>query len=144
MRDTCKQLRLSVFNCLNGNLNGRNIYDEKKKVGATDTMFVILSTQQESPIQDNDSTWISTSSIDIEIIAKTDSETSKDDIDELANLILSLVFPTRSTCALIAPSNLEFQNAVCSRTITRNISLSETESILSKIITFTTTIVQQL
>lgn len=132
-----------MFTCLNGNLGGVKVYDEKKKVGATDDIFVLLSTQSESPTEDNDCAWITRSSIDVEIIVKTGSEVSKDTIDDLANTILALVKPTVSTHGLVTPSNFQFQNLFCESSISRNISLSETESILSKILKFTCTIVEQ-
>jgi len=143
MRDTSKPYRISLFDLLNGALGGVKVYDEKKKVGAADSVFVLLSTQQETPTEENDCTWINRSSIDVEIIAKTGSEVTKDTVDDLANTILGLVFPTRQTIGVTVPSGLEFQNMRMEKIISRNISLSETESILSKIITFTTDIVQQ-
>lgn len=143
MRDTCKPYRLAMFNCLTGNLGGINVYDEKRKVADTNTTFVLLSTQQETPTEENDCNFITRSSIDIEIISKTGSEVSKDTIDDLANLILQLVIPSVATSGLTAPSGYQFHIPVCDRSISRNISISETESILSKILTFTTVIVQQ-
>lgn len=143
MRDTSKQLRLSVFNCLSGNLGGVPVYDEKKKVSTTDSTFILLSTQQETPSDQNDCTWICRSSIDIEIIQKSGSEVSKDTIDDLSNTVLTLLLPTPGTTGLSPAYNLQFQNGFCESVISRNISLSETESILQKIVRFVVTIVQQ-
>lgn len=143
MRDTCKPYRLAVFNCLNGNLNGINVYDEKKKVAATDTVFVILSTQQETPTDLNDCAFITRSSIDIEIVCKTGFEVTKDTIDDVANLILKLITPTVQTSGLTTPSGFQFEIPVCTRTLTRNVSITDSESVLVKILTFTTDIVTQ-
>ena len=117
-------------------------YDEKKSVLASDTVFAILSTQQETPALDNDCTWIQKSSIDIEIYQKTGSEVTKDLIDDLSNQVLALLLPTPWATPL-AFSNLQFTNPYCESIISRNISLSETESIMQKVIRFVVTIVQQ-
>lgn len=143
MRDTKKQLRLAVFSCLSGNLGGVSVYDEKRKVTATDNTFVILSTQQETPSNENDCSWISRSSIDIEIYQKTGSEVSKDTIDDLSNTVLTLLMPTISTSGLTAPANLQFCNPFCESNLTRNLSLSETESVLLGVVRFVITIIQQ-
>lgn len=143
MRDTCKPYRLAIYNCLNGNLGGIKVYDEKKKVGATDTLFVLLSTQQETPIEENDCAFISKSSIDIEIVQKTGFEVTKDTIDDLANIILTLVIPDTQSSCLTAPSGFQFLIPTVTRTLTRNVSITDSESILVKIITITTQIVTQ-
>ena len=143
MRDTCKPYRIAMFNLLNGNLGGINVYDEKKKVGAADKVFVLLSTQQETQVEENDCSWITRSSIDLEIVAKSGSEVTKDTVDDLANLIIGLVLPTIQTSGLTAPSGFQFSGLVLEKTISRNISLSETESILTKILTFVTQIIEQ-
>ena len=143
MRDVSKPFRLSVFNCLNGNLSGRPVYDEKQKVTASDTLFVLLSTQQQTQIEQNDCTWINRCSIDIEVIQKTGSEVSKDDIDDTANDILTLILPTPTTCGLTEPGGLQFCNPVCESIISRNLSLSETESVVQKVIRVVVQIIQQ-
>jgi hypothetical protein len=143
MRDTCKPYRLAMFNCLNGHLGGINVYDEKKKRLATDTVFVLLSTQQETPIEDNDCAFITKSSIDIEIVTKTGFEVTKDTADDLANLIMQLVIPDTQSSGLTAPSGFQFLIPQCTRTLTRNVSITDSESILVKILTFTTQIITQ-
>ena len=143
MRDVSKPFRLAVFNCLNGNLSGVPVYDEKQKVPASDTLFVLLSTQQQTQIEENDCTWINRCSIDIEVIQKTGSEVSKDDIDDTTNDILTLILPTPTTCGLIAPGGLQFCNPVCESIISRNLSLSETESVVQKVIRVVVQIIQQ-
>lgn len=119
------------------------MYDEKRLVSSTASVYVLLSTQQEVPIEQNDCTWINSSSIDIEVYQKTGSEVSKDTIDDISNTILTLLIPTPSTNGLGSSSNLQFSGADCESVISRNLSISETESILIKIIRFVTTIVQQ-
>lgn len=118
-------------------------YDEKKSVLASDKIFALLSTQQETLTDENDCTWITRSSIDIEIYQKTGSEVSKDLIDDLSNAILVRLMPTPQTTNIIDPSNLQFCNHRIDSIISRNISLSETESVLEKIIRFSVQIIQQ-
>lgn len=142
MRDVCKQHRIATFTALNGNLGGINLYDEKKKVGQTDTLFVVFSTQQQTPTDDNDCTWISRNTLDIEIIQKSGSEVSKDVVDDLSNLILSILLPTPGVTN-ITSGNLQFGYARAESIISRNLSISDTESIIQKIIRFSVTIVQQ-
>lgn len=142
MRDTQKQLRLAVFNALNGVISVP-VYDEKKLVSATDDTYVLLSTQQETPTEETDCTWITRSSIDLQVMQKTGSEVSKDDIDDISNEILVILMPTRGTLGITAPSGLEFQNPAIESIVSRDLSLSETESILIKLVRFVVTIVQQ-
>lgn len=152
MRDTAKQLRQAVYQCLNhqvqyfippNELADLPIYDEKKLVSAANKIFCLLSTQQETLTDENDCTWITRSSIDIEIYQKTGSEVSKDLIDDLSNAILVRLMPTPQTTNIIDPSNLQFCNHRIDSIISHNISLSETESVLEKIIRFSVQIIQQ-
>lgn len=142
MRDTSKQLRIAVFNALNGVISVP-VYDEKRLVSATATTYVLLSTQQETPTEENDCNWNVKSSIDLQIMQKTGSEVSKDDIDDIANEIVNVLLPTRSTIGITAPVNLQFTNPMIESIISRDLSLSETESILIKLVRFVVTIIQQ-
>lgn len=144
MRDTAYPLRISVFNCLNGQLpNSVPVYDEKKKVGVTDSVYVLLSTQTESLIEENDCTWIVRSSIVIQIYQRSGSEVSKDTIDGLSNSILQILMPTPQTSNLVPPVGLQYANHSIQQIVSRNLSITETESILEKSITFTVQIIQQ-
>lgn len=142
MRDVSKQVRLAFYNCLNGNI-AVPIYDEKQKVDQSASLFALLSTQQQFPIEENDSTWISKNTIDIELLQKSGSEVSKDDVDDLSNTIIELVIPTSQTTGLINPVNLQFTYVTYELITSRNLSISETESIIQKIIRFVITIIQQ-
>jgi len=142
LRDTKKQLRAAVFATLDGVISVP-VYDEKKKVTETDTLFVILSTQQETPTEENDCTWIKKSSIDLVVYQKTGSEVSKDDIDDVANEILVLLLPSVGTSGAVAPSGLQFSNAYCESNISRDLSISETESIVANVVRFSVTIMDQ-
>lgn len=141
MRDVSLPYRHAVFAVLSG--ISVPVYDEKRKVTDTDPLFVLLSTQQQIPSDDNDCTWISRSSIDIEIQQRTGSEVSKDDIDNLSNEILGLLIPTPWNTPLTSP-NLQFQNAFAESIISRNASITETDTIIIKVIRFVCTVTQQL
>jgi len=138
---------MAVYNRINGNLtyNSANVpvYDEKKKVGHTAKIYIILSTQQETPTESNDCTWITLSTIDIEVIARTEFEVSKDMIDDIADDIQDLLLPTKFTEGYSVPSGFEFANPRFTNTITQTLQISETESILRKILKFEVQIVEQ-
>lgn len=137
MYDLSLPYRLSIYAVLNGVISVP-VFDEKKKVAATNTVFVILSTQQQTPVEENDCVEISRCSIDIEITQKTGFEVTKDVIDNVSNEICQILKP----CPL-AWVNLEFQNARVESILSRNVSLSESETVIQKIIRYTCDIVQQ-
>jgi hypothetical protein len=139
-------LRMAVYNLLNGNIsyNGQNVpvYDEKRRVGDTDNLFIILGTQQESD-DDTSDTFITDSSIDIEIQHRTDYEVSKDAIDEVSNQVLDLILPTPQTNGFAVQNLALIQCVRRSRSVSRNFSLTDSQSIVAKIITITCKIIQQ-
>lgn len=142
MRDLSKPFRLAVFSVLNGNTGGIPIYDEKRLVSSTDNTFILLSTQQQTPQDENDCTWVSRLSIDIEVYNKTGSEVSKDTIDDVSNTILGLLLPTVGVSP-ISSGGIQFTYAFAESIISRNIGITETESVLQKVIRFVATGVQQ-
>lgn len=143
MRDVSKPYRLAIFALLTGNTGGINMYDEKRRVGDTVNEYILFSTQQQTPVEDNDCAWISKASIDIEIVQRTGSEVSKDDIDDISDRILQTLIPTPWNTPLTAV-NLQFQLAYCESILSRNVSITETESVLTKVIRFVCTVTQQL
>lgn len=142
MRDNAKPLRVAVYTALTGNTGGINMYDEKRKVSASDNTFILFTTQQQTPDEDNDCTWISKNSIDIEIVNKTGSEVSKNTIDDISDTILQVLIPSVGVCGLTS-SNLQFGYAYCESIISRNLSFSETESVMVKIIRLVFQIINQ-
>jgi len=142
LRDLSKPFRLAVFSVLNGNTGGVPIYDEKRLVSATDSTFILLSTQQQTPVDENDCTWVSKLSIDIEVYNKTGSEVSKDTIDDVSNTILGLLLPSVGVSP-VAAGGIQFTYAFAESIFSRNVSLSETESVLQKVIRFSVMGVQQ-
>lgn len=143
MRDNSKVLRVAIFTALTGNTGGVKMYDEKRKVADSDNTYIVFSTQQQTEDQDtNDCTWISKNSIDIEIYNKTASEVSKNTIDDISNTICEVLIPSVGATPLTA-SNLQFGHANVESIISRNLSISETQSIMVKVIRFVVQIVQQ-
>lgn len=143
MRDVSKPYRLAVFALLNGNVPGWKTYDEKRKVSDTDVQYMLLSTQQQTPGDDNDCAWISQCGIDIEITQRTGSEVSKDDIDDASNAVCQILVPTPWNTPLTS-GGLMFQNAFIESIISRNVSISETETIIVKVLRFVCTVTQQI
>lgn len=142
MRDLSHPYRLAVFEALDGNISVP-IFDEKKKVGNTDPVFAILSTQQQVPNNENDCTWMSRVSIDIEITQKTGFEVTKNVIDGISNEILTILLPDPWVTGITSAGVL-YQNAYCESIISRNVSLSESETVIQKIIRFVCTAIEQM
>lgn len=140
MKDTCKILRQAIFNALSG--LSVPVYDEKQFVTDTDTIFVLLGTQQESS-EDVSETFITKSSIDIEIISKTASEASKDDIDDVYQEMMEILIPTTQTVGLVIPSGFQFQNAYRESSITQSLAIDSTQTILRRLTRLTFTITQK-
>ncbi len=146
MRDTQKILRSAIYQALNNTVvvNGNTIpvFDEARSVTSAANVFILLSTQQESA-NDTDDTFMTTSSIDLEVIHKTGAAVSKDLMDDVSNAILTILFPTAWTEGIVQPSLMDIKNLRRDRTISRTIEVSPTETILRKIITISATIIQQ-
>jgi len=141
MRDLSRPYRLAIYAVLNGVISVP-VYDEKKKVASTETTFVILSTQQQTPVEENDCTWISRCSIDIEVIQKTGFEVTKDDIDDISNQICGILLPSQGITPIESP-NLQFTLPEIESIISRNVSITEPETVIVKILRFVCTIIQQ-
>lgn len=142
MRNTKKYFRKAIFDLLNGNISVP-VYDEKRKVEAPRGIFVVLSTQQETPApEDNDCTFVTRSSIDIEIVVKTGFEVTKDAQDDIEDEILAILRPTQGS-DIVTSSGFLIQDLFRERSFTRNLSLSDSQSILQTILTFTATITEQ-
>lgn len=146
MRDTTEILANAVFNALSGNVtyNGNNVpvYDEKKKTGDTENLYILFSTQQETP--DNTfETFMTDSTLDIEIVFRSGSETSKKVLSDVANAVLEILFPTPQTIGISQPSGFEIQLFEFAGSITRAFEISATESIVRKFIKVKAKIIQQ-
>lgn len=148
MLDTMTILRDAVYTALAGNITNSstpvNVYDEKKPAGVTDDIFIILSTQQESEApQETSETFSTLSTIDIEIWHKTGYEVSKATIDAISNQVLTIIVPTTYSTGMAQPSGFQILNVKRDRAISRNVSLTDSQSVVGKIITISCIIVQQ-
>jgi hypothetical protein len=147
MRDAQYPLRLAIFGVLNGILtyNGQpvKLYDEKKKVGQNDNVYVLMGTQLSTPIDDNDSCWITDETIDLEFLHRTEFEVTKDFIDGMTNQACGLLMPDKLTAALPNPTLMQIQYFDLRRAVTRSVEISPTETIIAKIITFGCKVIQQ-
>lgn len=117
------------------------VYDEKKRDKQLANLYVVLSTQQETD-DNTDTSFTTDSSIDIDITHKTEFEISKDAIDEVSDQILELLLPNPDGPGWNV-SGFLIQNIRRSSTISRNFSLTDSQSIIAKIITITSKITQQ-
>lgn len=137
---------MAVFNKITGQITHEAaavpVFDEKKKAGSTVSLYILLSTQQETDNSTSDA-FITTSSIDIEIVHRSEFEVTKDDIDDIANQLLELVMPTPDTNALPVQNLFQILNLKRTSTITRQFQITDTETTVAKIITLTADIVQQ-
>lgn len=144
MRNTKQPFRLTIFTAIGSGNISVPVYDEKKHVGATDKEFVLLSTQSESPdTQQVDNVFITRSSIDIEIIVKAGFEASKDRQDVIEDEIRAILLPVKNTDILTA-AGFQMQDIFLESSITRNISITETETILQTVVRITARFVEQI
>jgi hypothetical protein len=141
-----KILRLAVFNVLNGAVSYNSITvpvaDEKRRIPQTANLFIILGNQQETD-ESPDAAFITNSSIDIEIHHKTDYEVSKDVIDDVSNSILTLLIPTPGTHGLPVQNLMQILSVNRASAASRNFAVTDSGSVVSKVITITCRIIQQ-
>jgi hypothetical protein len=147
LKDTKKILRAAIYTALNGNITYNSTavptYDEKTSVTNTANVFILLSGQQETDVENNDSVFITRSAIDIDIWQKTGSEVSKDGIDTVYESMMEILIPTPQTVGLTIPSGFQFQNATRESATTGSVELSPTESVLVCRVKLVFTIVQK-
>lgn len=140
MRDTMKPLRHAINGVVTGQITVGAItlpdYDEKVFTGESPALYIVYSTQQETPgPEENDCSMIVRSSIGIEIIRRSGSEVSKDDIDDASDQLYQILIPSYGTAGFTIPGfNISY--AARESAITQNLAITETESILRKIIRF--------
>lgn len=140
-------LRHACADLLDGNLSWQGVNvpvsDEKRRLGETVNLYVTFGTQQEIP-DDTSDAFITTSSIEIQIIDRTEFEVSKDALDSVSNQILDILIPTpNGGDGFQVQDHFQILNVRRASAITRNFSISDSKSVVGKIITITATIVQQ-
>jgi hypothetical protein len=147
MRDTMKPVRHAVNAALGGNItyaaNPVPVRDEKIYTGESPKIYILLSTQQETDTDRTDCTWTTRSSIDLEFITRSGSEVSKDVLDDVSNDALELLIGLPTSGLIPNPSGFQITDVVRESAITRNITLTGTESILQKTVRIIFTILQQ-
>lgn len=141
MKDISKPYRLAIFDALDGNISVP-VFDEKKKATSHARLYVLLSTQQSQPFEETQGTFSRRASIDLEICARKDVEISKDDLGDIVDEILELLFPDYNTLNVTEPAGMQFQASYFDTEITRAFELSPTETIVRAIIKITSLIIQ--
>lgn len=141
MKDLSKPFKIAVATAI-GSISVP-VFDSKRWVASTDTQFVILGTQTQTPSAEyaTDCTWAQICTIDIEVYDKSGSEVTKNNIDDISNEIAEILVPAPFVTN-ITSANLQFTTATLDFQ-SRDLSLSETESILSKIIRFSCIVIEQ-
>lgn len=147
MKDTMKPLRKGVWDTLDGSVvyNGDVVkgYDEKVYTGDRPNLYYILSNQQESPGPgESDCGTAVNSSINIEIISRTPSEVSKDAMDDVSDIIYELLEPSYQTPGFSLGNGLQILTISRESAATQSATISDTQSILRKIIKFNSVITQ--
>lgn len=149
MKDTKRILRKAVYNCLLDSVTIDSsiipVFDEKRRIGVTTNLYILLSTQQESDDNTSDA-FMTDSSIDIEVVHRTGFEVSKDTIDDISNQILTLLIPDpNADTGLPTYADPLWQITLVRRvsSITRNFSITDTESVVAGIVTIQAKIIQQ-
>jgi len=146
MKDTQRPLRMAIYGVVGDNIlyQGQpvKLYDEKKKVGRTDKVYMLFGTQQSTRDRTSDC-WITDERIDIEIIQRSEFEATKDFIDDISDQLYQLLMPDPINDSLPDPSLMLIQNFELEQALTRSIQLSDTETIVEKIVTFSCKVIQQ-
>lgn len=145
MRDSMKPLRLGIFAVIDGqityNATPVPVYDEKIYTSESPDLYILLSTQQETPAGDqNDCMFIRDSFIDIEIIRRTGSEVSKDAIDDVSDQLYQLLLPSQGGAGFTV-SGFQVSDPRLVTANSQNVTLSQTQSVLRKICKFAVTLI---
>lgn len=142
MKDLDKILRKAVFDSLDGNLSGTKVFDEVKKIGDTDSLFVLLGGQRSIKDPSADNLWARRNTIEIIITHKQTVSVTKDLIDEKSDEILEILFPSYDSF-IAAPSGVQFLNPDFESGVIQPMIFSN-ETIMAKVLTISVTIIQQL
>lgn len=104
-------LRKGYYDVLNGNVtvNGSVIpvVDEKLDTQLTEHDIYIKLTTQNVTQGNNKSYFAANVDLNIDIVQRTDTVASKLTIDDVADQVYTLLFPTRNTTAIVLPSPLK-------------------------------------
>lgn len=139
MKDTHKPLRKAYYQLLKDVLVYDNttipVCDEKQKQGQDNSTCVILSTVSSNPTNTFNG-FSREATIVLDIVCKTPSAVSKDIVDSIAEQILELVIPTPATNGLPAQNGFQILNVVLDNDRYLNFSVSDTQSVMRRLLTF--------
>lgn len=145
MIDTMKPLRKATYDILYSHVVYKaatiRLYDEKVFHGEIPDIYMLLSTQRERDVTEQDCYWQTQSSIDILFIRKTGSEVSKDVIDDISNIALPLLLNLPGHDNFGAQSGLQILEVKRESASSGNVQISPTQSELQKIVTLTALII---
>lgn len=145
MKDTMKPFRRAVYDCLNGQITYKGsivkVMDEKVFTGQIPSVYILLSTQREQDVTEQDCGWQTRSSIDVIIITKTESEVSKDAVDNISNTMLQLVLNLPGDDNLAVQAGFQILEVKRESAGSGQVQISPTQSELQKITTLTAHII---
>lgn len=142
MRDLDKLYRKAVYDSLNGNISV-NIYDEVKKIGTNETLFVLMGGQKSTRDPQGDGLWARRNTIELIITHRQGVSVTKDSIDDVSEEIHQILFPDYKTFDVTTPSLIQFVNADFESGVTQPLIFSD-QTIMAKVLNISVTIIQQL
>lgn len=147
MKSTMKPFRKAVKDVLSGNITYASstvpIYDAKVHAGQQPQIYILLSTQREQDVTDQDCAWNHRSSIDLVFIAKSGSEVSKDVIDDIADRALELLLSSPGVSNLAVQTGFQILEVKMESAVIGEVQISPTQSELQKIVSLTAFIFHQ-
>lgn len=147
MKDTKKEIRNGIYTSLNGIVEYDNaavpIYEEMVPSNVSPDLFILLKGQQETTEENNDNSFITKSSIDIEITQKTGSNVSKDVVDDVYNAVMEILLPTPSSIGFTIDAAFQLQNGFRESCATDTVAVTETETVITERIRLSFTITQK-
>lgn len=141
MLDTMKPMRKAVYSCIYNNITYKGsvvkVTDEKVFGGQQPSVYILLSTQREQNATEQDCAWQTRSSIDLLIISKTESEVSKDAIDDISSTMLQLLLNLPGDDNLTVQAGFQILELRKDSAASGQVQISPTQSELQKIVTIT-------
>lgn len=147
MKSTMKPFRKAVKDVLSGNITYAGsivpVYDAKVWTSAQPAIYILLATQREQDVTDQDCAWNHRSSIDLQFIAKSDSEVSKDVIDDISDRALELLLSSPGVSNLAVQTGFQILEVKMESAVIGEVQISPTQSELQKIVSLTAFIFHQ-
>ena len=142
MKDGHKPFRTAIWAALNGNLSadfdgsGNNVpvYDEN----VTDTapnLYLVLSTQSGTD-ESNRHSFNTEATQEIQIVHKTGRSVDKRVIDDIANQIFEILWPTPLTDGLVQQAGFQIHTLRKQNDNYLNMQIDSTQTLMRRIITF--------